>query len=52
MLLFWGVVIWLIVLGIKKVTKGGKSSRGKSALDIGEDRYQRIIDTGNSLHNR
>jgi putative membrane protein len=41
MLIFWGLVIWLIVWGIKKVTESGKGSGGKSPLDIAKDRYAR-----------
>jgi len=41
MLLFWGLVIWLIVWGIRKITESGKGSSGKSPLDIAKDRYAR-----------
>ncbi|MBM3120083.1 MAG: SHOCT domain-containing protein [Chloroflexi bacterium] len=40
MLLFWGLVIWLIVWGIKKITESGRSG-GKGPLDIAKERYAR-----------
>jgi putative membrane protein len=39
MLLFWGLVIWLIVWGIRKITESGKGSSGKSPLDMAKERY-------------
>lgn len=43
MLLFWGLVIWLIVWAIRKVNQvsKGTNSGGGSALDIAKERYAR-----------
>lgn len=43
MLLFWGLVIWLIVWAIRKVNQVSKGSigGGGSALDIAKERYAR-----------
>ena len=43
MLLFWGLVIWLIVWAIRKVSNTGKggSTGGGSALEIAKERYAR-----------
>jgi len=41
LILFWGMVIWLIVWAIRKVSQSGRgsSSGGGSALDIAKERY-------------
>jgi putative membrane protein len=41
MLLFWGLVIVAIVLGIRWLVTQGKGPRGDSALDILRQRYAR-----------
>jgi putative membrane protein len=41
MLVFWGLVIWLIVLAIRKLSPGGKSSQTDKAVDLLKQRYSR-----------
>ena len=45
MVIFWAVVIWVVVWGIKKLTeRGGSGSSGaerRSPLDIAKERYAR-----------
>jgi len=45
MLLFWGMIIWLIVWAFKKVSQAGKAASTNtstgSALDIAKERYAR-----------
>ncbi|WP_407270655.1 SHOCT domain-containing protein [Radiobacillus sp. PE A8.2] len=41
MLVFWGLVIWLIVLAIQKLSQGGKSSQIDNAVNILRQRYSR-----------
>jgi len=45
MVVFWGLVIGLVVWGIKKLTERGDSSSGTTkksdALDIAKERYAR-----------
>jgi len=45
MLVFWGVIIALVVWGIKKLTAGGRSGSStterRDPLDIAEQRYAR-----------
>ena len=46
MLVFWGLVIWLIVLAIQKLSSGGKSSQTDNAVNVLRQRYSRgEIDT-------
>jgi putative membrane protein len=46
MLVFWGLVIWLIILAIQKLSPGSKSSRADKPVDILRERYSRgEIDT-------
>ncbi|MED4041060.1 hypothetical protein [Niallia taxi] len=39
MLVFWGLVIWLIVLAIRKLSSGDKSSQTDKAVEILKQRY-------------
>jgi putative membrane protein len=41
MLVFWGLVIWLIVLAIRKLSPGGKSSQTDKAVDLLKQRYSK-----------
>lgn len=43
MVIFWGGIIWLIVWGIMRLTRGGRGVDGEksSALDIARERYAR-----------
>ncbi|RBP05351.1 putative membrane protein [Rossellomorea aquimaris] len=46
MLIFWGLVIWLIVLAIRKLSSGDKSSQTVNAVEVLRQRYSRgEIDT-------
>jgi putative membrane protein len=46
MIVFWGLIIWLIVLAIQKLSPGDKSSKTDKAVDILRQRYsQGEIDT-------
>lgn len=46
MLVFWGLVIGLIVLAIRKLSLGGKSNQTDNAVNILRQRYSRDeIDT-------
>ena len=39
MVVFWGAIVALIVWGVSRVTGGGGSGAGESALDIARRRY-------------
>ena len=39
MVVFWGGLIALIVLGVKKLTERGDSTQKRSPLDIAKERY-------------
>jgi putative membrane protein len=39
MLIFWGLVIWLIVLAIRKLSSGDKSSQTDNAVEVLRQRY-------------
>jgi len=42
MLVFWGIIIFLVVWGIRKLSeRGGSSPGGRSSLDIAKERYAR-----------
>ncbi|MEN1970666.1 MULTISPECIES: hypothetical protein [Bacillaceae] len=46
MLVFWGLIIWLIVLIIRKLSSRNKSSQTDKAVEVLRQRYsQREIDT-------
>ncbi|MDC3418691.1 SHOCT domain-containing protein [Aquibacillus salsiterrae] len=46
MLIFWGLVIWLIVLAIRKLSSGSKSNQIDNAVNLLRQRYSRgEIDT-------
>lgn len=46
MLIFWGLVIWLIVLAIRKLSSGDKSSQTDKSVEVLRQRYsQGEIDT-------
>ena len=46
MLVFWGLVIWFIVVAIRKLTQSNKTNQTDSAIDILRQRYSRgEIDT-------
>lgn len=46
MLVFWGLIIWLIVLLIRKLSSRNKSSQTDKAVEVLRQRYsQREIDT-------
>lgn len=43
MIIFWGIIIFLIVWGVKKLTehRGGATYEHRSPLDIAKERYAR-----------
>lgn len=46
MLVFWGLVIWLIILAIRKLSQSNKADHAGNAVDLLRQRYARgEIDT-------
>lgn len=39
MIIFWGGIIWLVIWGIRRATRGSGNAANLSPLDIAKERY-------------